>query len=165
VFAGRRFLELLALGSPTLRRAAPFAPTGALAGGLLLLTYGGTEWRPSPIDETNWMQREVYFRAGVCALPPGDKIVFVNPRPEASPHHILVDNNPRWRTSDTWVVRSWTTDRNRALLDAAPERAAYQYEEKAGWLIRMNRDGTPSRQGVVNVLEVDPGTGRGYQCR
>jgi hypothetical protein len=91
--------------------------------------------------------------------------VFVQQRADASPHHSLIDNDPRWKTSDTWIVRSWTADRNRALIAAAPERATYFYDENAGWLARMLPDGTPTREGVVNVLKVDLAAGQGLTCR
>ncbi len=144
---------------------APHVPAAALVAGLALLAAGGTRWRPDRVDDNGWMRREMYFRAGVCALPPGKKIVFVQPRPVPSPHHILVDNDPRWERTDTWIVRAWDTPRQLALLEAAPDRAAYYYDEKAGWLARMNHDGTPSREGVVNVLRVDLSTGRDLDCR
>ncbi|HKS06086.1 MAG TPA: glycosyltransferase family 39 protein [Gemmatimonadaceae bacterium] len=165
VFALRRLLDFLAWGSPRITAMAPHAPAAALTIGLSLLLTGGSLWRPDPIDKEGWMQREMPFRALVCALPPGEKIVFVRARPGASPHHMLVDNDPRWRTSKTWIVREWTTERNRALIEAAPARAAYIYDEKAGWMALMNRDGTASTQGVISVRDVDWSTGRGLWCR
>jgi hypothetical protein len=144
----------------------PHAPAVALTLGLSLLLTGGSLWRSEPIDNGNWMQREMLFRALVCALPPGEKIVFVRPRPAATPHHILVDNDPRWRASATWIVREWTPDRHRALMEAAPERAAYIYDESAGVMALMNRDGTASAQSVLSVRDaVSASAGRGLWCR
>jgi hypothetical protein len=110
------------------------------------------------------MSREVFFRSGICALPPGPRIIFVKPRPEASPHHSLIDNDPRWQTSDVWIVRSWEAQRNRALIESAPGRAAYIYDENAGWFARMGRDGVATHEGVVNVLKVDREPGQSYTC-
>jgi hypothetical protein len=78
---------------------------------------------------------------------------------------MLIDNDPRWTTSDTWVVRYWGSERTRALIDVAPDRATYFYDEKAGWFARMGRDGLPTRDGVVNVLKVDLEKGRALQCQ
>lgn len=164
VFALRRGLEVLARGSPIITSLTPRIPPVALAVGLLLLLAGATAWRPPSFDSGGWMRRELLFRSGVCALPPGGKIVFVRPHPAASPHHILVDNDPRWQTSDTWIVREWKVELNRALMDAAPNRAPYLYDERAGWIARMNRDGTASNEGVLNVLQSDLTKGRGLRC-
>jgi hypothetical protein len=49
-------------------------------------------------------------------------------------------------------------------MDFAPGRAAYYYDERAGWLARMGRDGEPTREGVVNVLAADRSAGRGIAC-
>jgi hypothetical protein len=50
-------------------------------------------------------------------------------------------------------------------MDAAPDRATYFYDENAGWFARMQRDGTPTREGIVNVLKVDLARGHGYRCQ
>jgi hypothetical protein len=61
-------------------------------------------------------------------------------------------------------VRTWDTARQRALIEWAPNRTPYLYDEKAGWFARMQRDGTPTREGIVNVLNVDLSRGKGYRC-
>jgi 4-amino-4-deoxy-L-arabinose transferase-like glycosyltransferase len=147
------------------RTSLPLLMHAPLALGGVLLVLAETIWTPPRVADHAWTRRETFFRAGVCALPPGPKIVFVQQRADASPHHSLIDNDPRWETSDTWIVRSWTAERNRALIGAAPERATYFYDEKAGWLARMLPDGTPTREGVVNVLKVDLSAGQGLTCR
>ena len=164
VLALRRWAELIVSGKPAFLSLATRAPVLTTGAGLALLVGGLTRWAPPRVDEHAWMQSEIFFRAGVCALPPGDKTVFVKPRPGASPHHSLLDNDPRWDRSDTWIVRAWDPARHRALMDAAPNRAAYLYDEKAGWFAKMQRDGTPTRDGVVNVLRVDREPGHGYRC-
>lgn len=164
VLAARWALERLRPHAPTLARLARFAPVAALALGLVLLAYGATRWAPPPVAENGWMREEVAFRSGVCALPPGEKIVFVHRRPDASPHHMLVDNDPRWRASDAWIVRSWTKERHRALLQAAPERDAYLFDQASGWFVRMNRDGTPDSVPLLHVLQTDRRVGRGLSC-
>lgn len=136
-----------------------------LAGGGLLAA-GSLVWAPPRVDRHGWMQREVLFRAGVCALPPGPKTVFVTRRPGSSPHHILVDNDPAWRASDVWVVRAWDPAQHRALMAAAPERAAYHYDERAGWFTAMDSMGVPSPPpGPVHVLRTNLSKGRGIACR
>jgi hypothetical protein len=176
VFPVVTFAVVIALGAIAARvyramraAAVALAPAHglgvALVSGLVLIAAGATSWRPPRIDEHAWMQREKMFRAGVCALPAGKKMVFVKSEPGASPHHNLIDNDPRWGRSDTWIVREWDTARHRALMDAAPDRAAYFYDEKARWFARMNRDGMPTREGVVNVLGMDTSRGAGLRCR
>ena len=164
VVALRRAAELAA---PRVRGAASlarYAPAGAFAAALALLGAGGTIWRPQSADENGWMHREIVFRGGVCALPPGKKVVFVQPRPGSSVHHNLVDNDPRWMKSDLWIVRFWKPELHKQLLDAAPDRAAYLYDEQAGWLAKMNRDGTPTHEGVVSVLQASARAGHGLTC-
>jgi hypothetical protein len=141
-----------------------YAPAAALAGGAVLLLLAGTKWKPVPVDNNLWMRAEVDFRAGICSLPPGDKIVFVQRRPDWSPHHSLVDNDPRWRSSGVWVVRTWSPDRHRALMDAAPERDAYVFDAQSGWFLEMGRDGIPGTAQVLHVLGVDSQLGRGVAC-
>jgi hypothetical protein len=165
VIALRRGGEFVAKRVAGAAALTDHAPRAALVAGLALIGAGVTVWAPPSIDGNGWMRRETYFRSGACALPAGQKIVFISPRPKSSPHHILVDNDPRWERSDLWVVRAWDQARNRALMDAAPARAAYYYDEQAGWFARMNRDGTPTHEGVVNVLKVDQRTGRGIACK
>jgi hypothetical protein len=145
----------------TVTHAGPRVAAGAAG---VLLAGAAVWWRPPSVDSKGWMRDEMYFRAGLCALPAGPKIVFVHRRRDASPHHSLVDNDPRWARSDTWIVRDWDPERNRALIAAAPDRALYYYDEHAGWLARMNRDGTPTHEGVVNVLRTDLQTGRSLVC-
>jgi hypothetical protein len=164
VLALRRWAELAAAGVRSFASLPTHAPLFAIILGLALLAGGLTRWLPQRVDDHAWTRSEIFFRAGVCALPPGDKTIFVQPRPDASPHHTLIDNDPRWDRSDTWIVRAWDTARNRALIDAAPNRAAYVYDEKAGWFARMERDGTPTREGILNVLRIDLAPGRGYTC-
>ena len=164
-FAGRRAIELLARGSPRITMLAPYAPAAALTVGLAFLLNYGTFRRPNPVNAGSWMRREMQFRASVCALPHGEKIVFVRPGADALPHHILVDNNPRWQTSDTWIVREWTTDRHRALMSAAPQRAAYVFDEVAGRIVRMNSDGTASQDVVVDVRNADLGSANVMGCK
>jgi hypothetical protein len=164
VLALRRWAELAAAGTRWFAPIATRAPMISMVMGFTILLGGQTIWVPPRVDDHAWTHREVFFRAGVCALPPGPKTIFVEQRPDASPHHTLIANDPRWDRSDTWVVRAWDTARHRALLDAAPNRAAYFYDEKAGWFARMQPDGTQTREGVVNVLKVDLEPGRGYLC-
>ena len=165
VLALRRWTELIAASTPSLASLTSRAPLMTTMIGFVLLLSGQTVWAPPHVDDHAWMHREIFFRAGLCALPPGDKTVFVQQRPDASPHHTLLDNDPRWDRSDTWVVRAWDAPRHRALMEAAPDRAAYIYDEKAGWFARMQPDGTPTHDGVVNVLRVDLAVGRGYRCK
>lgn len=150
---------------PSLARLRRFLPGAALAAGLALLAAGGTRWAPQDADNDGWMHREIFFRSGLCALPPGRKMVFVKPRLGSSPHHILVDNDPRWDRSDAWIVRAWDTPRHVALMAAAPDRQAYYYDEKSGWFSRMNRDGTVEPEGVIHVVRADHSKGRGIRCR
>jgi hypothetical protein len=146
----------------SLMQHADFAAT---ASGIALLAAGATMWAPVKVERHGWMRREVAFRAGLCALPPGPKLVFVTPRPNSSPHHILVDNDPAWRDSDVWVVRTWDAARHRALLDAAQGRAAYHYDERSGWFAPMLADGAvPVSPGVLHVLQTDARRGRGITC-
>jgi hypothetical protein len=165
VIALRQALELVARYAPTLQAALRFRDLLALGAGFVLLGYAATAWRAPPIDDNGWMHSETVFRAGTCALPPGPKIVFVNPRPGSTPHHNLVDNDPRWQTSDAWIVRPWGAERNRALMAAAPTRAPYYFDEQAGVFDVMNRDGRPTLNVVVNVAHVDLRTGRGITCK
>jgi hypothetical protein len=164
VVAMRRALELAAAYVPDPRRLTARAPAGALATGLLLLVLGASRWAPRPVEQHGWMRAEARFRAGVCSLPPGEKIVFVRRIPGESPHHILVDNDPRWRESGVWVVREWTDDRHRALLEAAPERDAYLYDVASGSFSRMGRDGALEPAPVLNVAQADHRLGRGLSC-
>ena len=141
------------------------ADVAALASGIALLAAGATMWAPVKVERHGWMRREVAFRAGLCALPPGPKLVFVTPRPNSSPHHILLDNDPAWRDSDVWVVRTWDVARHRALLEAAQGRAAYHYDEQNGWFAPMPADGAvPAPPGVLHVLQTDARRGRGITC-
>jgi len=153
-----------------MRRAPAMAPGAAgqnmaMVASAIFVALGATWGRPASADTNRWMKDEMYFRAGACALPAGPRIIFVQRRNAASPHHSLVDNDPRWARSDRWVVRAWTPLRNRALMAVAPERAAYYYDENAGWFARMNADGTPSRDGVVNVQRVPLEAGHDLACR
>jgi hypothetical protein len=90
--------------------------------------------------------------------------VFVRWQPDTNPHHLLIDNDPRWQSSQTWVVRAWTDDRHRALLAAAPEREAYLFDAASGWFLRMSRDGTRAADRVLHVLDADQRLGRGIEC-
>ena len=103
-------------------------------------------------------------RSGVCSLPPGDKIVFVQRRPDWSPHHNLVDNDPRWESSEAWIVRAWTPERHRALMEAAPGRAAYHFDAMSGWFAPMQPDGAPGTARILHVLDTDRRLGRGIEC-
>ncbi len=164
VLALRRWAELIVAAKPGLVTMAARSPVLTTGLGLALIAGGLTRWAPPRVDDHAWMRSEIFFRAGVCALPPGYKTIFVQQREDASPHHTLLDNDPRWNRSDTWIVRAWDPARQRALMDAAPNRAAYLYDEKAGWFAKMQRDGTPTREGVVNVLRVELERGHGYMC-
>jgi 4-amino-4-deoxy-L-arabinose transferase-like glycosyltransferase len=150
--------------APELASTLRHAPWVGLAAGVLLLGLAATAWEPNRRDISPWMQAEIDFRSGVCSLPPGDKIVFVRRRPDWSPHHSLVDNDPRWRTSDAWVVRAWTTDRQRALMEAAPDRSAYLFDAMSGWFVGMGRDGMPGSNRILHVLDTDRRLGRGIEC-
>jgi hypothetical protein len=132
--------------------------------GVTLLVLGGTSWAPESIDANGWMRAEVDFRSGVCALPAGEKVVFVYGNADETPHHSFVDNDPRWQSSDSWIVRAWTIDRHRALMAAAPERDAYLFDATTGWFVRMNADGTPDATGVLHVSQADRRAGRGIEC-
>lgn len=139
-------------------------PIPSVALGALFVLGGQIVWQAPRVDAHPWSEREVFLRQGVCALPPGPKIVFVHPKPDVSPHHSLIENDPRWDRSDLWIVRDWDAAHNRALMETAPNRAAYFYDEKAWWVARMAPDGTPTREGVVNVLKIGHGEGRSYKC-
>jgi hypothetical protein len=138
--------------------------SAGVAVGALLILCGQLVWRAPRVDDHAWSTREVFLRSGLCALPDGPKTVFVQARPDASPHHGIIENDPRWDRSDTWVVRYWDSTRTRLLIDAAPERVPYFYDEKAAWIARMGRDGIPTREGVLNVLRMDHRLGRSYKC-
>lgn len=150
--------------APSLAAASSHAPWVGFTTGVALLVLAATAWEPNRRDISPWMQAEIDFRSGVCSLPPGDKIVFVQRRPDWSPHHSLVDNDPRWRTSDAWVVRAWTPDRHRALMDAAPERKAYLFDAMSGWFVDMGPDGTRGSNRILHVLGTDRRIGRGIEC-
>jgi hypothetical protein len=164
VIAMKKLLELV-------ERSAPHAPilmkhrhAMAIGTGCVLLVAGGTVWRPAGVDGNGWMHREILFRSGVCALPAGAKIVFVLPRTGSSPHHNLVDNDPVWQKSDTWIVRDWGAERAQTLLRAAPARAAYYYDEHSGWFTKMTPAGMPGPVRVLHVLATDHRLGRGLTC-
>jgi hypothetical protein len=141
------------------RRAPRFAaharqgPWVALVAGMTFILLGGSAWEPRRLDNNGWIASEREFRAGICALPPGDKIVFVQRRPDWSVHHSLIQNDPRWRTSSVWIVRTWTADRHRALMAAAPEREAYVFDMANAWFVRMGSDGVPESTPVLRVDE------------
>lgn len=163
VLALKKLLELT-------ERSAPHAPSlmkhrhaMAIGTGCVLMVAAGTVWRPLPVDHNGWMFREIYFRSGVCALPPGPKIVFVNPRLGSSPHHNLVDNDPRWEKSPLWIVRDWGAERAQELLRAAPARAAYYYDEHSGWFNTMTAAGVAGGH-VLHVVAADHQAGRGIAC-
>jgi hypothetical protein len=164
VIALRRWLDAAARSTAVFSAFEARGAGVAMLFGLGLIYCGQTLWAPPRVGDHSWMSREVFFRSGICALPPGPRIIFVKPRPEASPHHSLIDNDPRWQTSDVWIVRSWEAQRNRALIESAPGRAAYIYDENAGWFARMGRDGVATHEGVVNVLKVDREPGQSYTC-
>jgi hypothetical protein len=165
VIATTRAVGAMALRVRTLRPLAARGDSVALLAAGALLMAGATTWAPPKIDQHGWMRREVVFRAGVCALPSGPKTVFVTRRPGSSPHHLLVDNDPDWQQSDVWVVRTWDQQRHRALLAAAPERAAYHYDEQSGWFTKMEPSGVPAEPpGMVHVLRTDLSRGRGIDC-
>jgi hypothetical protein len=164
VIALARGIDVAARRVPGLASSTRHAPWLALATGMLLLLLATTVWEPNRRDMSPWMQAEIDFRSGVCSLPPGDKIVFVQRRPDWSPHHTLVDNDPRWRSSDVWVVRAWTPDRHRALMDAAPDRKAYLFDAMSGWFVDVRHDGTPGSRRILHVLDTDRRLGRGIEC-
>ena len=164
VLAVTRLASFAARRVPALAEGMRHAPWVGLATGVLLLALAGTAWRPTGRDVSPWMHAEIDFRSGVCSLPPGRKIVFVQRRPDWSPHHSLVDNDPRWETSDAWVVRTWTPDRHRALMEAAPDRRGYLFDAMSGWFVDMLPDGTPGSTRILHVLATDRRLGRGVAC-
>jgi hypothetical protein len=147
--------------TPGLAAYARHGPSIALVAGMAFILLGGTAWEPRRLDTNGWIASEREFRAGICALPPGEKIVFVQRRPDWSVHHSLIQNDPRWHTSGVWVVRTWTADRHRALMAAAPERDAYVFDMANAWFVRMGRDGAPE---TTPVLRVDEGAVAGRGC-
>jgi hypothetical protein len=73
------------------------------------------------------------FRSVLDSIPDRRAIVFVRYRPDHFPHHSLIDNDPDLAASKIWVVYDRGAEDER-LRKAAPDRAAYVFDEASGRL-------------------------------
>jgi hypothetical protein len=78
------------------------------------------------------------FRALVASLPKAPNIVFVKYAPRRSMHISLVDNTGMLATAPTWIVHHHGTD-DLQLMDAAPGRTAYLFDEATRQFQEMRR--------------------------
>ena len=66
----------------------------------------------------------------LAKIPDQKAVVFVRYAPNADVHLSLTNNEPDPRNARVWAVHD-LGDANRRLLEAAPDRTPYLYEETA----------------------------------
>jgi hypothetical protein len=78
------------------------------------------------------------FRAGVARLPTSSNVVFVRYAPSRGMHISLVANEGVLTSARDWIVHDLGAE-NLKLIDAAPNRTPYLYDEATNTFARMTR--------------------------
>jgi hypothetical protein len=111
--------------------------------GLILLSYfripGEVRATRIEVSNTNFEQRS--FREAVDNLPGASKIVFVRYAPKRVGHFSFVTNEPDLEAATSWVVYDRGAQ-NQELMDLAPERRAYLFDQLQRAFIEITRDGS-----------------------
>jgi hypothetical protein len=84
-------------------------------------------------------RRVAYHRAfagALAAIPQPRAVVFVRYHPAHNVHRSLIENPPDHASARIWVVRDRGAD-NRRLIELAPDRAPYLFDEATGALYRL----------------------------
>jgi len=125
---------------PKRREVAGSVSSGAAVGAaLLVLAAAG----PLASDAVGSRERHYirmayhgYFRSLVAAIPEPRAIVFVRYGPRHNEHLSLIANEPYVQSARAWIVYDRGAD-NARLMQRAPDRACYLYDEAAGALTRL----------------------------
>ena len=122
-------------GTPRARRGAALA-TLLFAVAVTLTVPGTVAWWRNAHEIVSAEQQE--FRDGVRALPDARSIVFVRYAPGHDVHFPLVRNEGDLARARAWVVHDRGAD-NARLMDVAPDRVAYLYDQGSHSFFRMAR--------------------------
>jgi hypothetical protein len=76
------------------------------------------------------------FAAVLATVPEPRALVFVRYRPDHNPHRSLIANPSDYARARIWIVHDLGAD-NRRLLERAPERTPYLFEEASFTLSRL----------------------------
>jgi hypothetical protein len=116
-------------------RGAEAAAAG-FAGLILVLGVADVRAIKGPIQARYAYARG--FDQALSAVAEARAIVFVRYGPHHNPHRSLIENPSDHATARIWVARDRGAD-NLRLMDAAPERAAYLFDEGGRVLYRLQR--------------------------
>ena len=125
--------------------ARTVSPRAALVGLVLAFAFSAAAVPKVVAARRTHRSESAYFRAFrslVASIPDPRAIVFVRYRPDHFPHHSLIDNDPDLAAARTWIVYDRGAE-NERLIELAPERAAYIYDEASERLIRLSAGGPP----------------------
>ncbi|MGH9399913.1 MAG: glycosyltransferase family 39 protein [Thermoanaerobaculia bacterium] len=113
------------------------AATVLLAATVPAYMRGATELRARSIAS------KAAFSAAIAATPERRAVVFVRYTPTHDGNQSFVESGGDFRTARVWVAHDRGAE-NRLLLEAAPDRVPYLFDEASGRLCRLDA-GSPAR--------------------